>query len=118
MVVRPQHNGGRGFLRRPEGVKDALLAIEQDRKGDLQGDGILGSFGGYREKSRACGGKGVVARAELGQGLRDGRSRFRTKHENDGIPRDRVRAQVDPRAVQQWQHAIRGYVADRGRTPR
>jgi hypothetical protein len=28
MVIRPQHDGGRGFLRRPEGMKDALLAIK------------------------------------------------------------------------------------------
>src|SRR5690349_14689796 len=118
MVVRPQHDGSRGFLGRPEGMKDALLAIEQDRNGDLQSEGSRGSFRHYREKSRACGGEDVVARAELGQGLRDGRSGFRTKHEDDWISRDRVLAQTDRRAVELWQHAIRGYVADRRRTPR
>src|SRR6516164_799296 len=116
MVVRPQHDSGCGFRRRPEQLKDALLGIEQDRKGRLLIDGLLGSFGRDREKSRARSREGVVARGELGQDLGDGRGGLGTKDQDDRVSRNRILTQIDRRAVELWQHAIRCDVTDRGWT--
>jgi hypothetical protein len=77
--------GGCGFWCRPEGLAAALLAIEQDRKGGLLIDGLLGSFRRYREKSCARSREGLVGRGELGQGLDDGQSGLRTKDEDNGV---------------------------------